>query len=216
MNKIILGNCVELMQKIPDQRIDLIVTDPPYLVNYKDRTGRAIANDVNADWLEPAFMQMARVLKDNSFCVSFYGWTKIDLFFAAWKKAGLRPVGHVVFAKQYASSKRFLAYQHESAYLLAKGQPELPGNPLPDVLPWKYTGNKLHPTQKPVSCLTPLIESFSKPGALVLDPFCGSGSTCEAALITGRRYLGFELDPAYHAAATDRLNGGSFQFPKAA
>lgn len=216
MNRIINGDCLDLMPKLRDGAIDLIVTDPPYLVNFKDRAGRSIANDIKADWLEPAFMEMARVLKDNAFCLSFYGWTKVDLFFSAWKKAGLRPVGHVVFAKQYASSKRFLAYQHESAFLLAKGQPELPANPLPDVLPWKYTGNKLHPTQKPVSCLMPLIESFSKPGDLVLDPFCGSGSTCEAAFLANRRYLGFELDQNYHAAATARLAGVSSPLKMAA
>jgi adenine-specific DNA-methyltransferase len=72
-------------------------------------------------------------------------------------------------------------------------------------LPWKYTGNPLHPTQKPLSVLTPLIESFSKPGQIVLDPFAGSGSTCAAALQLGRRYFGIELDPKYHGAAVARL-----------
>ena len=46
-----------------------------------------------------------------------------------------------------------------------------PLKPLPDVLPFPYTGNTLHPTQKPVEALQPLIESFSAPGAIVLDPF---------------------------------------------
>lgn len=59
-----------------------------------------------------------------------------------------------------------------------KGRPALPQKPLPDVLGWKYSGNRHHPTEKPVTSLQPLIESFTHPNAIVLDPFAGSGSTC--------------------------------------
>ncbi len=57
-----------------------------------------------------------------------------------------------------------------------KGRPRLPQNPLPDVLGWKYSGNRHHPTEKPVTSLQPLIENFTHPNAIVLDPFAGSGS----------------------------------------
>jgi site-specific DNA-methyltransferase (adenine-specific) len=68
-----------------------------------------------------------------------------------------------------------------------------------------YSGNKLHPTQKPVSVLAALIRSFSLPGELILDPFMGSGSSCAAALLTGRKYAGIEMDPTYLRLATARL-----------
>src|SRR3546814_5159686 len=64
--------------------------------------------------LAPAFAQMFRVLRDDAFCISFYGWNRVDRFFAAWRAAGFRVVGHIVFAKQYQSKARFLAYQHEA------------------------------------------------------------------------------------------------------
>ncbi|HBY5242467.1 TPA: DNA methyltransferase, partial [Klebsiella pneumoniae] len=96
-------------------------------------------------------------------------------------------------------------YCHEGAYVLAKGRPVPPLKPLPDVLPFPYTGNALHPTQKPVEALQPLIESFSAPGAIVLDPFAGSGSTCVAAYRAGRRYIGIEMLAQYHRAGTERL-----------
>jgi DNA modification methylase len=133
-------------------------------------------------------------------------WTKVDAFFDAWKAAGFRPVGHLVFRKTYSSKSRFLSYQHEQAYLLAKGRPPLPKQPLADVMDMPYSGNKLHPTQKPVAALAPLVRSFTLPGELVLDPFTGSGSTCAAALLTGRRYLGVELDAEFHEAASQRLD----------
>jgi site-specific DNA-methyltransferase (adenine-specific) len=145
-------------------------------------------------------------LKPGGFCVSFYGWNKVDLFMDAWRSARFRIVGHLVFRKRYASSSRFLRYEHEQAYLLAKGDVTPPAQPIPDVIEFDYTGNRLHPTQKPTSALAPLIECFSQPGELVLDPFCGSGSTLEAARDLGRDWLGIELDTTHRATAAARLD----------
>jgi len=111
-----------------------------------------------------------------------------------------------VFRKTYSSKSRFLSYQHEQAYLLAKGRPPLPKQPVADVIDMPYSGNKLHPTQKPVAALAPLIRSFTLQGELVLDPFAGSGSSCAAALLTGRRYIGMELDDAYFQQAVNRMS----------
>jgi len=135
----------------------------------------------------------------------FYGWTKVDEFFAAWRSAGFQPVGHIVFRKAYTSKSRFLSYQYEQAYLLAKGHPPLPKQPVADVMDMPYSGNKLHPTQKPVTALAQLIRSFTLPEKVVLDCFAGSGSTCAAAMLTGRRYFGIELDSEFCAHATSRL-----------
>ena len=79
-------------------------------------------------------------------------------------------------------------------------------NPLSDVVPWsENTGNKLHPTQKPIAILKPFIESYSPVGGTVLDPFAGSGSTLLAAKMLGRKWLGVEMDAKYHAVASERL-----------
>lgn len=204
-NSITHGDCIDVMSGWSSASVDLIVTDPPYLVRYKDRSGRSILNDESGEWLAPAFAEMYRLLKPGSFCVSFYGWNSADQFMAAWRTAGFRIVGHLVFCKPYASSRRFLRYQHEMAYLLAKGDARKPASPMPDVLKWSGTGNRLHPTQKPVSILKPIIRSFSAPGAIVLDPFCGSGSTLMAATRVERRYLGIELDAAHFRTASRRM-----------
>ena len=205
INTIMQGDCINVMRKMSANSVDFILTDPPYLVNYRDREGRAIQNDAKADWLKPAMREAYRVLKLNRVAVMFYGWTKVDAFFEAWKAAGFQPVGHIVFRKAYSSKSRFLSYQHEQAFLLAKGRPPLPKQPLGDVMDMPYSGNKLHPTQKPVVVLAPLVRSFTLPGELVLDPFAGSGSSCAAALLAGRRYLGVELDAEYFHQASARL-----------
>ncbi|KUY63381.1 DNA methylase [Burkholderia cepacia] len=206
MSFLLNGDCLDVLPQIPDGIVDFALTDPPYLVNYRDRSGRSIANDANADWMNPAFAEIYRVLRNDALCISFYGWNRVDLFFEAWKRAGFRVVGHLVFAKSYASKARFVKYQHESAYLLAKGSPALPECPLPDVMRWTYSGNRHHPTEKSVNCLLPLIETFTQPQHIVLDPFAGSGSTCVAAHKLGRRYIGIELDSAWYSAAYARLS----------
>jgi DNA modification methylase len=204
-NQVLHGNCIEKMHEMPANSIDFILTDPPYLVNYRDRDGRTIQNDTYADWLRPAMREAYRTLKQNRLMLCFYGWTKVDEFFAAWKDAGFQPVGHIVFRKTYSSKSRFLSYRHEQAYLLAKGRPPLPKQPVADVIDMPYSGNKLHPTQKPVEPLAQLIRSFTLPGELVLDPFAGSGSSCAAASLTGRRYIGVEMDDAYFQQASERM-----------
>ncbi len=206
INTITQGDCIEIMRKMPAQTVDFILTDPPYLVNYRDRDGRTIQNDADDAWLKPAMREAYRLLKQDRVAIMFYGWTKIDAFFDAWKSAGFQPVGHLVFRKTYSSKSRFLRYHHEQAYLLAKGRPPLPKQPLADVVDMPYSGNKLHPTQKPVAALAPLVRSFTLPGELVLDPFTGSGSICAASLLTGRRYFGIELNAGFHEAASQRLD----------
>jgi site-specific DNA-methyltransferase (adenine-specific) len=66
------------MQRLQSGSVDLILTDPPYLVRYRDRSGRTVANDNNADWLQPAFAEMYRLLKPGGFAISFYGWNEVD------------------------------------------------------------------------------------------------------------------------------------------
>lgn len=204
-NGILHGDCLNVLATLPSSCADFVLTDPPYMVGYADRAGRRVANDDNDAWLKPAFAELYRVLAPDSFAVSFYGWPHADRFLDAFRAAGFRVAGHLAFPKRYTSSTRFLRYQHEVAYLLAKGRPARPEEPIGDVLDWTYSGNKLHPTQKPLSVLLPLVETFSAPGALVLDPFAGSGSTLLAAKLLGRRYLGIELDPAYCVIARQRL-----------
>jgi site-specific DNA-methyltransferase (adenine-specific) len=205
LNTIFNADCLTALPQLPRASVDFILTDPPYITRYKSRDGRTVPNDDNADWLEPAFAEMYRVLKPDSFAVSFYGWPHADKFLTAYRKAGFRVVGHLAFPKRYTSCTKYLRYQHECAYLLAKGNPQQPRDTISDVIPWTYSGNKLHPTQKPLSVLLPLVETFSPVSGVVLDPFSGSGSSLLAARMLKRDYIGIELDARYHAIAMRRL-----------
>lgn len=199
------ADCLQALPQLPAGSVNFVLTDPPYITRYTSRDGRSMPNDDNDAWLKPAFAAMYRVLARHSFCVSFYGWPHADRFLVASRAAGFRVVGHLAFPKRYTSKTKYLRYQHECAYLLAKGSPKEPASPIGDVIDWTYSGNKLHPTQKPLSVLLPLVETFSAPDDLVLDPFAGSGSSLLAAKMLGRRSLGMEMDATYHALASRRL-----------
>lgn len=199
------GDSTAVLATLPQGCVDLVVTDPPYVCRYRDRSGRQVANDNHAEWIAPAFREIARVMKLDTLCVSFYGWQHVERFMLAWKAAGLNPVGHLIWAKDYTSRSGFLAAQHEQAYVLAKGRPPRPAVVLPDVLPWAYSGNRHHPTEKAEAVIRPLVEAFSARGGVVLDPFTGSGTTGIACARLDRRFVGVELDAGHYATAERRI-----------
>jgi DNA modification methylase len=204
-NQIICGESAKVLSSFSAQCIDLVITDPPYLVRYRDQDGRTVLNDDNPQAVLSVYAELYRVLKPNSYCISFYGWNAIAEFSEAWKNAGFKTVGHIVWTKPYASRSGHTRYRHESAFILAKGFPRKPENPINDIQPWEYSGNRLHPTEKAVSIMEPLVQNFSKPGDIVLDPFSGSGSTSVAAKLNHRRSIGIELEAKYCDIARKRL-----------
>ncbi len=127
--QVIQGDCKAVLQTLPSESVDFVLTDPPYLGRYKDRYGRTLANDDNPAAVVGAYAELYRVLKPNRFCISFYGYPKLDAFVHAWTEAGFDTVGHIVWPKPYVSSKRFVAVAHESAYVLVKGRPQKPARP---------------------------------------------------------------------------------------
>jgi len=207
MNQVLHGDCVSVLPLLPSHSVDLVVTDPPYLVDYKPRDGRRCAGDTSDLWLLPAFREIYRVLKPDSFCATFYGWPWIDCFMGAWKECGFRPVSHLTWIKSHSSRKGYTSGFHEVGFLLAKGRPPKPRQPIRDVLPWLYTGNELHPNQKPVIAIKPLIQAYSDQGGIVLDPFAGSGTTGVAARACDRRFILIEKVWRHCSVARGRVYG---------
>src|SRR5438874_7841339 len=96
------GDCRELLRSMPRGSVDFVVTDPPYGVGYRGRwcsDWEAIAGDDEPSVILPAFAEVSRVLKPDSFCLSFYGWPDVDQFVTPWKLVGFRLVSHIVCVK---------------------------------------------------------------------------------------------------------------------
>ena len=171
------GDCRLVMRDFPDAAFDFVLADPPYLVNYQGRWDgdrRTIIGDKDGDWLRPAFTEIWRVLKDDSFCLSFYGWPHSEVFVGLWKELGFRLVSHLAFVKNVWGLGRFTRGQHETAFLLAKGHPPIPAKGISDVIVWEREANAFHPNQKPVGALYPLLAAYVPKGGTVLDPLCGA------------------------------------------
>jgi DNA modification methylase len=71
--------------------------------------------------------------------------------------------------------------------------------------------DRTHPNEKPVDLMRRLLKLHTNPGATILDPFCGSGTTGVAAVQLGRRFIGVEIDPGYAKIATERIDRAARQ-----
>ena len=201
-------DCLRVLPELPAESIDFVLTDPPYLVGYRGRWDgdrRIIVGDEDPAWLAPAFSEIFRVMKKDTFCVSFYGWPHADVFVGLWKKLGFRLVSHLAFVKNVWGLGRFTRGQHETAYLLAKGHPSVPECPISDTIEWEREQDAFHPNQKPVSSLYPLIASYAPEHGLLLDPFLGSGSSLRAAKDFDLAAIGIEIEERYCRYAANRM-----------
>jgi adenine-specific DNA-methyltransferase len=202
------GDCQIVMPTFPNESFDFVLTDPPYLVNHEGRWDgprQSIVGDDHDDWLHPTFREIWRVLKADTFCVSFYGWPQCDRFVGVWKQLGFRLVSHLAFVKNVWGLGRYTRGKHETAYLLAKGHPPRPANGIADVIEWEREPDAFHPHQKPVQALYPLLAAYTPPNGTVLDPFLGSGSTLRASKDMGFSAIGIEIDEQYCRRAVARL-----------
>ena len=213
-----LGDCLEVMKSIPDNSIDLIVTDPPYLMNYKtnrrkDKThdfSSVILNDDNEQVVKEYIKECYRILKNNTAMYMFCNANKIDVFKQEVEKYfTLKNI--IVWVKNNHTAgdlKAQYGKKTEMILLVNKGRREINGKRLTDV--WEYdrvAGKKQrHQNQKPVELLEQCILKHSNPGEVVFDGFMGSGSTGVACLNTGRRFIGIEIEKAYFEVAKRRMD----------
>lgn len=234
-NIIYHGDCIEGMKILPDNSVDMVLTDPPYgtTCNKWDTVV-----DMDAFWKE-----IKRVTKKNSAILIFtqmpftatvvmsnpkmfrYEWICEKANATGFLNArrmpmkchenvlvfyGKLPVYHPIMehGKPY---RRGMEDKNSSNYNAVKrlrsGNPT--GTRFPrDVLKvsWRSAfGKTLHPTQKPVSLCEYFIKTYSNKGDIILDPFIGSGTTAVAAINTERKYIGFEKEEEYFDIAQNRL-----------
>jgi len=207
VGKIIQGDCLTVMRDIPDKAIDLILTDPPYGVSYKE-TGETymIGDTVN---LVPYFLpQLHRILKDDGAIYMFSSTTKLvdtlPIFNTYFKLHSI-----IIWDKRIGRIPRQLSHyklRYEPILYGSKGLHRLNAYK-DDVFQADIPRGKkrVHPTQKPVEIMDYLIKNSAKKDSLILDPFLGSGTTAVAAKQLGRRFIGIEISQKYVDIANKRL-----------
>ncbi|AKA61314.1 DNA methyltransferase [Staphylococcus phage Stau2] len=217
LNKIYNEDYLEGMKKIPDNSIDLIVTDPPYLINYKTnwrknkehRFGKVILNDNNEQLIINYIEECYRILKNNSAMYMFCSSEKVDFFKQQLEKK-FKIKNMIIWVKNNHTAgdlKGSFGRKYEILFLVVKGKKHFNGRRLTDV--WEFdrvSGKKqLHQNEKPLDLIKQCIMKHSNKGDVVLDGFIGSDITAIACMSTNRNYIGFELDEEYYNLASERI-----------
>ena len=216
-------DCLNVFKFIPDQSIDLVVTDCPYKIvqggvtNLKGgifktqeiKTGKVFGNNSIEfnQWLPEVF----RVLKQGTHCYIMVNARNLTRLQCAAEQAGFQFVNILIWEKNNVTPNRYYMQQAEYILLLRKGPARTINNPgtsnvlkVPNII-----GRKVHPTEKPVELMKILIENSSQPGDTVLDPFMGSGSTGVACIENDRKFIGIEIDKKYFDIANGRCKASS-------
>lgn len=220
-NKIFLEDCLVGMEKMDDNSVDVVITDPDYGVGINfDRTfadhsvsvARKTTDDLEKE-LVPILKECYRVSRRD--VVSFWSGSvgRIHDFLHLIALAGLSLTYMGIWYKPNGAgpSGNGLGRRFE-VWFWMKGKNPRDGEWrfLPDVL----VHNRItlrdkegvkHPTQKPLALMKRLVRFFSKEDDIVLDPFMGSGTTAVACKLLGRKYVGFEINPDYIEIINNRL-----------
>ncbi len=234
-NSLILGDCLDVMKFIPDQSIDMILTDPPY--------GTTSCSWDSVIPLEPMWEQLKRIIKPKGAIVLTASQpfttvlisSNIEMFKYCWVWEKSHAVGHlnawkmpmrntedvVVFYKQLGAYKPIIKdkqlknqrpYSNRTNLSSCYGSHKLdvrkcpPDKTMPKtIIRFNSVNKAVHPTQKPVKLMEYLIKTYTNVGETVLDFTVGSGTTCVACIRTGRKFIAIEKEKKYAKIAKERI-----------
>lgn len=221
------GDSLSLMEELPDGAVDLVITDPPFAIDFRaarnnyHRTGsrvmegyREIAPEdylaFTTEWMGHAF----RVLRPTGSLYVFSGWNRLRDVLQALDETGFSTINHLIWKYQFGvfTRKKYVTSHYHILFAVkdpkkytfnkAEHYPE-------DV--WVvnreyWTGKLKTPTKLPLELVRKILRFSSNHGDIVLDPFIGSGTVAVAAREMGRHYLGFEIVEDYFKLAMERLD----------
>ena len=220
LNVVYNEDCLEGMKQIPNKSVDLVITDPPYLIDIvgsglysqKDKQYIKELNFMKDGFSKEILDEICRVMKKINlyiFCSQKQIIPLLDYFvrekkcnwnIITWHKTNpipacgnkyLTDTEYVLFFRE-KGVKIYGDYQTKFTYYLTSLNQK-------DKI--KYN----HPTIKPLNIIQNFIINSSKEGEIVLDPFMGSGTTAIACMNTNRNYIGFELDKGYYDIILERI-----------
>ena len=224
-SSVLCGDATSLILQLPDASVDCIITDPPYGVNLGvgggHRSGGALNSPEEGFDDSPESMlavlrslapQLRRVLKPAGHLYAFFSPKFWQPIFDIWRRAGfdVRDIPCIWVKPGGATGTN--DWDHNFA---ATWEPFLFASPSVQRLAFKRRdtfvyavdlgASRLHAAQKPVELLRELVQLSTREGELILDPFCGSGSTLVAASQLRRRFLGYDLSTHHCNTAIKRL-----------
>ena len=203
INQVIQGDCLEIMKQMPDKCVDLVVTDPPYGLNYRYDT----YNDSPENLITLVNEFMPEVVRIGKRVAVFTGVQNINLYPKpnwimswTWNTTGS-------FGKMGFNQWQPILFYGEDI----KGFGSINNILKSDVIAFSgmgsadYSKEDGHPCGKPLNVMKKLIQRLSIEKDLIIDPFLGSGTTAVAAKQLGRKYIGIEISEKYCEIARGRL-----------
>lgn len=218
MINLMLGDCLERMKEIPDGSVDLILTDPPYLMTKQGKSCRpnymksGMSDNLfegklpnTTEWMKLCYEK----LKEDSHFYVFTNTNSLQDFLNTATKQGFKLHNVISMIKDTKMPNRWYLKYTEIVLFFRKGN-AVPINDMTSrdyefvIMPTQKNG-KVHISQKPLEFVEKLIMNSSKKGQLILDPFMGSGTTGVACVNTNRNFIGIEMDENYFNIATKRI-----------
>lgn len=229
--KVFLGDCLDLMQELEPESVDLILTDPPYVISRKTGFASGGPNSVDrfrmsmefGEWderenftlkqLKEFSKQSYRVLRKGGTVVCFYDLWKIQELSEVFSDAKFKQLRFIEWIKTNPvplnSKRNYLTNSREVAVTAVKGGKPIFNSEYDNGVyeyPIYHSSDRFHPTQKPIKLFEELIRKHSNGNSVILDPFLGSGTTLVAANNLGRSAFGFEKNPEFFEKIRIRLN----------
>lgn len=216
---LILGDCLERMEEIPDGSIDLCVSDIPYKLTgggkgdgANSKRPKGILSDnsqlMNVPKFEDWLPDLYRVMKNGSHIYLMCNFKNLNDLMNKTLDVGFKHVNLLVWEKNNCTPSQFYMKNCEYTLLLRKGSSKyitnIGGSKTVHAFE-NIIGNKVHPTEKPVDLMEFYVKNSSIDGDTVLDMFMGSGSTGVACVNTNRSFIGMELDENYFNIAKERI-----------
>ena len=227
VDNIYCGDSLKLMEEIPENSIDLIVTDPPFAIDFKaqrnnyHRTQSRVLEgyneipkkkyyDFTLSWIKQAY----RILKNTGAMYVFSGWTNLRDILNALEETKFIMINHLIWKYQFGVfTKRKFVTSHYHILFVVKDKKRYKFNKIEhypeDVLIINreyWTGKIKTPTKLPMELVKKLILFSSDKGDIIFDPFLGSGTVPVCAKMLGRHYLGFEIVKDYYEFAINRIS----------
>ena len=221
---------LSLMAKMEKQTVDLVLTDPPYIISkasgfksVKNGVERFAVSTEHGEWdkaenfsledLRDSVFEYYRVLKKHGTAIIFCDLWKITDVKRMMEEAGFKQIRFIEWIKTNPvplnSKRNYLTNAREGALLGVKVSKPTFNSEYDNAVyrfPICHEKGRFHPTQKPLYLMHELIVKHSNMGDVVLDTFAGAATTLLAAKNLGRGYIGCELDEEFFDKAEERLN----------
>ena len=223
-NVIHLGDCVQGLKNLPNECIDLVVSDPPYLLTQRGNAGnsggmlqkelnkKGKVFEFNSVNIEDYLHELYRVLKDGTHCYLMCNHVNLTHFLKVIDESKFHFIkcliwqkGNLIMGPKYMNAFEYILFMSKGTNRNVNdcGIPDILS--VPNIKTKEIGGGNIHDSEKPVRLMEILITQSSNKGDIVLDPFIGSGTTALACINKNRKYIGWEIDPKYHKLCEKRI-----------